>query len=83
MSDRVSRAPLGQPTAMTPESNKHEGVRYTCNQCRQQFQQQHSLTAHVQSVHKGLKYVYNKCGKHFTQKGSLRTHTQSLHEGVK
>ena len=35
----------------------HEGLRYACNQCSQQFTRQDSLRKHIETVHEGFKYA--------------------------
>ena len=52
---------------------KHEGVKYACNQCDQQFTQQSSLTTHIQSQHEGVKYACNQCDYQATEKGKVPT----------
>ena len=60
----------------------HEGVKYACNQCDQQFTQQSALTTHIKSVHEGVKYACNQCDKQYTDHSSLRKHIRST-QGVK
>ena len=45
--------------------SKHEGFKYTCNQCG-------NLTTHIQSQHEGVKYACDQCGKQFTEDDSLK-----------
>ena len=61
----------------------HEGVKYACNQCDQQFSTQGNLTQHIQYKHVGVKYDCNECDKQFTKQCGLTTHIKSQHEGVK
>ena len=41
--------------------NRHEGVRYSCNQCEYQATTQKTLKAHKEAVHEGVKYLCNQC----------------------
>ena len=66
----------------TYEREKHEGVKYACNQCDQQFTKQDSLTTHIQTKHEGVKYACNQCDQQFTQQDNLTRHVQYKHEGI-
>ena len=46
--------------------SKHEGVKYACNLCNQQYSEQGSLTKQIQSKHYGVKYDCNQCDKQYT-----------------
>ena len=57
----------------------HEGVKYTCNQCDQQFTQNTSLTKHIKSIHEDVKYPCNQCDYQATQRWVLRRHGNLRH----
>ena len=57
----------------------HEGVKYACNQCDQQFARHDNLKIHIQSKHKGVKYPCNQCDYQATQKNNLTTHIKMKH----
>ena len=63
--------------------SKHEGVKYSCNQCEYHATQQGHLKKHKQAIHEGVKYLCNHCEYKATQQGQLKNHKQAIHEGVK
>ena len=40
-------------------------IRYSCNQCEQQFIDKHSLKSHVASIHEEVKFNCNECDQQF------------------
>ena len=65
---------------------KHEGIKYSCNQCDSQFTRQDSLKKHVLSHHKGNtreKIYCDQCDHQASTKTELKLHFQSKHEGIK
>ena len=61
----------------------HEGVKYACDRCEQQFAHKIGLTRHIQSKHEGIKYACDQCDKEFIEQNSLKRHIHSMHEGDK
>ena len=57
----------------------HEGIKWTCKECRKDFTHLNSLNRHTASVHKGVRYSCNQCDKSFTQKQRLTAHIQLVH----
>ena len=56
----------------------HEGVKFACNQCDQQFTLQSSLTKHNQNVHEGVRYACNQC-EYQGSRDALRHHLKIKH----
>ena len=64
--------------------NVHEGIRFPCEQCGQQFTQKYTLKAHVLGVHERIKrFKCDSCGKLFSRAGQLKTHINVVHNGQK
>ena len=61
------------------------GKRFNRNVCRNTFQNQRSLTNHLQSLNRNQKhYKCESCGKSFSEAVSLKKHiTKTVHEGHK
>ena len=66
---------------VTHYRSKHEGIKYSCNQCDYQATQQGNLQKHIQSVHEGIKYPCNHCDYQATKQGNLQTHIAAKHSG--
>jgi len=66
------------------KKNKHEGVRYDCDECDFSSARTSSLKEHVENIHQGVRYEceYEQCSYEATTKTNLRTHERSQHEGV-
>ena len=56
-------------------SSEHEGVKYQCDQCQQEFLSQTNLKQHILSVHEDITYQFNKCIKQYTQKQNLNPYS--------
>ena len=65
------------------QQSKHEGLRYSCNQCEYQATLQVNLKSHEQSKHGGVKYSCKQCKHQVTRQDQLNTHQQSKHGSVK
>ena len=61
----------------------HEGVKYPCSHCSNQFTSKGPLATHIRTVHEGGKYPCSRCGNQFTSKVHLDRHIRVVHEGVK
>ena len=60
--------------------NVHEGIRFPCEQCGQQFTQKYTLKAHVLGVHERKKrFKCNQCDKAYLQAASLSQHKKKIH----
>ena len=59
----------------------HKGVKYSCDQCDCQANQQGNFKNHKLSVHETVKY--NQCDYQPTQMGNLKYQKLTVHEGVK
>ena len=55
--------------------SEHEGVKYQCDQCQQEFLSQTNLKQHILSVHEDITYQFNKCIKQYTQKQNLNPYS--------
>ena len=58
----------------THQQSKHDGVRYSCNQCEYQATQQGSLKTHQQFKHKCVQYFCDQCEYQAATQSSLKTH---------
>ena len=81
---------------MTRFKSKHEGVKYSCDQCDYQATQKtnnlirhgqskhdgvkYSCSTHKKSKHMGVKHPCDQCSYEASQKGHLSRHTKSKHE---
>ena len=61
----------------------HEGIKYYCRQCNQEFTTKGSLAQHQSAVHVGVTHPCGQCNKEFTARSSLARHQREVHEGVK
>ena len=61
--------------------DKHEDVRYTCDECDYVATRQPNLNIHKRSKHKGIRYPCDQCDYLATQKGHLKIHTKRKQEG--
>ena len=61
----------------------HEGVKYSCGQCCQQFSLKGSLALHKRAIHEGVKYTCTQCGKQLSRKSKLSQHQKTVHKGIK
>ena len=59
----------------------HEGIKYPCNLCDYEANQQISLRSHVKSIHEGVRYECEHCDKEFSHKSDLTIHIKGKHEG--
>ena len=50
---------------------KHEGVKYGCDQCDYQATQRSDLNRHIQTVHEGVRYACVQCDYQATRQGNL------------
>ena len=62
--------------------SKHEGVKYPCYQCYNEFSDRSNLVRHFKSKHDGVKYPCDHCGYKASNKSNLIRHLKSQHEGV-
>ena len=70
-------------TMMRHYREKHEGVKYPCNQFEYQATQRSNLQIHILAKHEGVKYPCNQCYYQATRQGDLQRHIQSVHEAIK
>ena len=63
--------------------SKHEGFKYSCNQCEYQATEQGKLKNLKQAIHEGVEYSCDQCEYHATGQGNLKKHRQSIHEGFR
>ena len=59
--------------------NRHEGMRYTCDQCDYKFTDTGNLDKHVKTIHGGIHYPCSQCDYKATQKPYLKSHVSSKH----
>lgn len=60
---------------------KHEGIRYDCDECKAQFGRPSSLYKHKQTVHAlPSNYGCIKCDKGFNRKDNLLIHMKKVHK---
>ena len=62
---------------------KHENIKYACQQCDHQAASKPAFKYHVESKHTGLKYPCQKCDYQATAHSHLQQHIKSKHEGFK
>ena len=66
----------------THVESKHEGIRYTCDQCDYKATLKKDRKKHKESQHEGVRYPCDKCDYKATEKSKLRIHKESKHLGV-
>jgi uncharacterized Zn-finger protein len=59
----------------------HEGKKYECHICNEDFTSKPSLKLHVSSIHEEKTFECTVCSASFTQRGNLKRHIVSIHEG--
>ena len=60
------------------KQSKHEGIKYSCEQCDYEATMKANLLRHLKSKHEEVKYPCNQCDYKATMKGSLLTHLKSF-----
>ena len=61
---------------------KHNGVKYTCNQCDYESEILKELKGHQnENGHKGVKFRCHLCKYRATLQSNLKIHVQAMHEG--
>ena len=72
-----------QPQAEKHNQEKHNGVKYTCNQCDYESQIFKDLDEHQnENKHEGMKFQCHLCKYRATLQGNLKVHVQAMHEGL-
>ena len=62
---------------------KHNGVKYTCNQCDYASQILKELKGHQNEIkQQGMKFQCRVCKYKATEQGNLKIHVQAMHEGL-
>ena len=79
----IMQAPQERQKRVVSVNGRHEGAKYACDQCDNQYTTHIDLTRHIQSKHEGIKYACNHCDKQFTLQSNLTKHIQSKHEGIR
>ena len=62
---------------------KHEGVKYNCDQCDEEFTEQGNLKRHKLTKHEGIRYDCDQCEARFYDQNTLKKHQLTKHEGMK
>jgi len=62
---------------------KHEGIKYPCDQCDYKATQNGSLKIHKQSTHEGHRYFCSECDYNNGQLNNVTRHHRYKHEGLR
>ena len=62
---------------------RHEGVKFTCDQCDYKAPSKSSLLVHFKSMHEGVKFLCSQCDYQAKWKNMLLRHVKAKHNGVK
>ena len=62
---------------------KHEGVKYNCDQCDEEFTEMGNLKRHKLTKHDGIRYDCDQCEARFYDQDTLKKHKLTKHEGVR
>ena len=57
--------------------NKHEGVRWPCDQCDKQFREKSVLQKHIKGVHEGVRFNCKLCDFEAPYQSSLINHMKN------
>ena len=63
-------------------SSIHEGIKFYCPLCKEEFTQKYGLDHHVRRFHYGVKPFSCKiCDKSFSEHSRINRHIRTVHEG--
>ena len=65
------------------QQQRHDGVRYSCEQCEYVATTVSSLKQHKDAKHEGVRYSCDQCEYVATQVSHLKQHKDAKHEGVR
>ena len=65
------------------KEDKHEGIRYPCDQCEYSATQISNLKIHKKTKHGGIRYPCDQCDLVCASKQTLKRHKESKHEGIR
>ena len=73
----------GRSVMLRHYRSKHDGVKYSYDQCNYQATRQSHLQRHIQAQHECIRYPCNQCDYQARRQSNLQTHIQSIHKGIK
>ena len=65
---------------VTHVKSKHEGIKYSCNQCGKRYARKGALFRHIKSKHKSLKYICPECLTPFSLQDDMENHFLKVHD---
>ena len=64
------------------KADKHEGIKYSCGDCKFHAAQQQTLRQHKESKHEGIRYICTQCDYKGRAQSYLINHQPTIHEGI-